>query len=98
MKKTYKITHSEYGDTLWDNDYGQKDAEKIIKELNLSSEDELEIEIDEYIIDVILSYVEGFYTKFLEHLGDDFWRNNVTIKSTHSRVLLRFSKYMSKKL
>lgn len=94
--KTYRIEESKYGDTLWDNDYGQQDAKKIIEDLDISLDDELLIEIDDKIEDVILSYVEGFYDVFSKKFSKEFCKENISIDSSHQRVLLRFSKYIGK--
>lgn len=96
MKKTYTIEYSKYGDTLWDNDYGQEDAKKIIESKDIKETDNLEIIIDDEIEDVIISYVEGFYDVFSKKFGKDFCKENIEIKSIHNRIIIRFSKYLGK--
>ncbi len=91
--KVYELKLSDFVDILWDFDYGQSDANKIINELHLSKNDNLLLKIDKGIESVTLSYIEGLISVFNNTLDTNYSRNNLFIESDNARVSNRFSKY-----
>ncbi len=93
QQKVYELKLSDFLNILWDFDYGKEDASKIIKELNLSKEDNLLLKIEKGIESVTLSYIEGLISVFNTQLDANYSVNKLMIESPHTRVRKRFSNY-----